>query len=167
MRPLVPSPLWWVSLSLVYQQGPGALKACASAPRSHGYWVCMSWGWGGQDFIYMVNTGPTPTVASHKCRQRDLERPGLWSCLTLLSNLIPWHRWQSPGLWAKPRQFTHPECLLSLHCSDACSFLLAQPSVKETPWDFPCSPVVENIPANAGDVSLIPSPGRFHMTWGN
>ena len=29
--------------------------------------------------------------------------------------------------------------------------------------DFPGGPVVENLPANAGDMGLIPGPERFHM----
>ena len=33
--------------------------------------------------------------------------------------------------------------------------------------DFPGSPVVKNLPANAGDTGSIPGPGRFHMPWGN
>ena len=28
-------------------------------------------------------------------------------------------------------------------------------------------PVVKNLPANGGDMSLIPGPGRFHMPWSN
>ena len=33
--------------------------------------------------------------------------------------------------------------------------------------DFPGGPAVKNLPANAGDMGLIPDPGRFHMPWGN
>ena len=33
--------------------------------------------------------------------------------------------------------------------------------------DFPRGLVVKNLPANAGDVGLIRSPGGFHMPWGN
>ena len=33
--------------------------------------------------------------------------------------------------------------------------------------DFPGGPVVKSLPANAGDVSLIHGPGRFHMLRGN
>ena len=29
--------------------------------------------------------------------------------------------------------------------------------------DFPGGSVVRNLPANAGDTGLIPSPGRFHV----
>ena len=29
--------------------------------------------------------------------------------------------------------------------------------------DFPAGPVVENLPANAGDMGSIPGPGRFHV----
>ena len=32
---------------------------------------------------------------------------------------------------------------------------------------FPGGPVVKNLPANAGDISLIPGLGRFHIPWGN
>ena len=39
--------------------------------------------------------------------------------------------------------------------------------VKEWWGDFSGGPVVKNLPANAGDMGLIPSPGRFHMPWGN
>ena len=33
--------------------------------------------------------------------------------------------------------------------------------------DFPGGPVVKNTSANAGDMVLIPDPGRFHMPKGN
>ena len=33
--------------------------------------------------------------------------------------------------------------------------------------DFPGGAVVKNLPANAGDTGLSPSPGRSHMLWGN
>ena len=33
--------------------------------------------------------------------------------------------------------------------------------------DFSGGPVVENPPANAGDMGSIPGPGRSHMPWGN
>ena len=33
--------------------------------------------------------------------------------------------------------------------------------------NFPGSPVVENLPANAGDTGPIPGPGRSHMQQGN
>ena len=33
--------------------------------------------------------------------------------------------------------------------------------------DFAGGPVVKNPPANAGDISSIPGPGRFHMPWGH
>ena len=31
--------------------------------------------------------------------------------------------------------------------------------------DFPGGPGVKNLPANAGDMGLISSPGRLHMPW--
>ena len=33
--------------------------------------------------------------------------------------------------------------------------------------DFPGGAVVKNPPANAGDMSSIPGPGRSHMLWSN
>ena len=33
--------------------------------------------------------------------------------------------------------------------------------------DFPCGPVVENLPGNVEYMHSIPGPGRFHMPWGN
>jgi len=38
---------------------------------------------------------------------------------------------------------------------------------KSDPQDFPGGPRVKNPPANAGDMSLIPGPGRFHILRGN
>ena len=38
---------------------------------------------------------------------------------------------------------------------------------KETQWDFRGGVVVKNTPANAGDTSLIPGPGRSHMPQSN
>ena len=33
---------------------------------------------------------------------------------------------------------------------------------KRIPWDFPGSPVVKNLPGNAGDAGSIPDPGGSH-----
>ena len=33
--------------------------------------------------------------------------------------------------------------------------------------DFPGGPIVKNLPANAGDMDLIPGKERFHMLWSN
>ena len=38
---------------------------------------------------------------------------------------------------------------------------------KASSWDFPGGTVVKNLPANAGDTSLNPGPGRSHMPWSN
>ena len=38
---------------------------------------------------------------------------------------------------------------------------------QEKSEDIPGGPVVKNLPASAGDVSLIPGPGRSHMPWSN
>ena len=40
-----------------------------------------------------------------------------------------------------------------------------QVSVKAIFQDFSSSPVVKSLSANAGDMGLIPGPGRFHMPW--
>ena len=45
--------------------------------------------------------------------------------------------------------------LLNVHCQ------------KQEFRDFPSSPVVTNLPANAGDTASIPDPGRSHLLWGN
>ena len=34
-------------------------------------------------------------------------------------------------------------------------------------WVLPGGPVVENLPASAGDASLIPGLGRSHVPWGS
>ena len=39
--------------------------------------------------------------------------------------------------------------------------------IRKKGGDFPGSPVVKNLPANAGSVALILGPGRFHMLRGN
>ena len=33
--------------------------------------------------------------------------------------------------------------------------------------DFPCGPVVKNLPANVGDTDSVPGLGRPHMPWGS
>ena len=37
---------------------------------------------------------------------------------------------------------------------------------KFTLRDLPGGPVVKNLPANAGDMGLVPAPGRFHISSG-
>ena len=37
--------------------------------------------------------------------------------------------------------------------------------VKLSLLDFSGGPVVKNLPSNAGDMGLIPGPGRSHMPW--
>ena len=37
----------------------------------------------------------------------------------------------------------------------------------ENSWDFPGGAVVKNLPANAGNMDLIPGPGRSYMTQSN
>ena len=36
----------------------------------------------------------------------------------------------------------------------------------KAPWGFPGSPLVKNLPANAGDPGSIPGPGRSHTCFG-
>ena len=38
---------------------------------------------------------------------------------------------------------------------------------KRQRWGFPGGSVVKNLPANAGDTSSSPGPGRSHMLWSN
>ena len=38
---------------------------------------------------------------------------------------------------------------------------------KQAHKDFPGNLIVKNPTANAGDMGLIPGPGRFHMLWDN
>ena len=40
-------------------------------------------------------------------------------------------------------------------------------TMKNELWDFPGGTVVKNLPANAGDMGLIPGPGRSHMPQSN
>ena len=40
-------------------------------------------------------------------------------------------------------------------------------AVYKVPWDFPGGTVDKNPLANAGDIGLIPGPGRFQMPWSN
>ena len=40
-------------------------------------------------------------------------------------------------------------------------------TAEEAMRDFPGGAVVKNLPANAGDMALIPGPGRSHMPWSN
>ena len=39
--------------------------------------------------------------------------------------------------------------------------------IKKDEQDFPGGTVVKNPPANAGDMGLIPGPGRSHVLWSN
>ena len=39
--------------------------------------------------------------------------------------------------------------------------------IKRNIKGFPGDPVVKNLPASAGDMDLIPGPGRFHILWDN
>ena len=45
--------------------------------------------------------------------------------------------------------------------------LLYKKKKKREFWDFPGGAVVKNPPVNAGNVGLIPGPGRSHMSWSN
>ena len=46
-------------------------------------------------------------------------------------------------------------------------FLKIKKKKKKNFQDFPGGSVVKNMPANSGEKSSIPVPGRFHMPWGN
>ena len=43
----------------------------------------------------------------------------------------------------------------------------AESTPKSTVLGLPDGPVVTSLPANAGDMGLIPDPGRSHMPWSN
>ena len=40
-------------------------------------------------------------------------------------------------------------------------------SIHKAKLEFLGGTVDKNLPANAGDMSLIPAPGRFHVLWSN
>ena len=47
------------------------------------------------------------------------------------------------------------------------SVFILQPQLNRRSQDFPGGPVVKNPPAKAGDMGLIPGPGRFPMPQDN
>jgi len=65
---------------------------------------------------------------------------------------------------------------LKMYASVVIAFMTGKIKIsKAFPWigqkvhsgDLPGGPVVKNPPANAGDISSISGPGRFHMQRGN
>ena len=58
-------------------------------------------------------------------------------------------------------------CPVSQEESVVESSLLVSWCLRSSKQDFPGGPLVKNLPANAGDMGLIPVPGRFHMLQGN
>ena len=57
-------------------------------------------------------------------------------------------------------EFTHFSC----HCRKVSSLgLVWQLCFNRLSRDFPGGPVAENLPAIAGDIGLIPGPGKSHM----
>ena len=50
--------------------------------------------------------------------------------------------------------------------SESSGCLGGKKSIKKRERDFPIGPVIGNLPANAGDMGLIPGLGRSHMLWG-
>ena len=65
-------------------------------------------------------------------------------------------------------------CSFTINQSELCmsqSHTLQFPSpllpFKRPLWDFQGGTVDRNLPANAGEMGLIPGPGRFHMPWSN
>ena len=49
------------------------------------------------------------------------------------------------------------------NCQSHCGKQFGGFSKKLKIWDFPSGPVVQNLPANAGDMDSIPGPERSHM----
>ena len=57
---------------------------------------------------------------------------------------------------------------IEIPCDPAVPLMDTYPVKKKTLFQgFPGGPVVEKPPASAGDMGLIPGPGRSHMLWGN
>ena len=58
-------------------------------------------------------------------------------------------------------------CPVSQEVSVVESSLLVSSCLRSSKQDFPGGPLVKNLPENAGDMGLIPGPGRFYMLQGN
>ena len=50
---------------------------------------------------------------------------------------------------------------------DTLDFLYNVCNIKTKWLDFPCSALVKNLPASAGDMGLSPGAGKPHMPWSN
>ena len=80
--------------------------------------------------------------------------------LTLVQASIFFHL----GHCINPWSLLLPSILPSFQCAYMVMLLL---SLKLSLGDFPGGTVVKNLPANAGDMGSIPSPGRSHMLGSN
>ena len=141
---------WLVSLSLVFSAFVSCLSLCRAV-----HWP-SSWK-GGRGCAARSDEGPAlsgaspgPTWPPPCGRQQPLLLP--------LTTLQPQSASSSPSIHTHTLfqgQEEASRALLSLPCLHG--------ATKQSGQDFPGGPVVENPPANAGDVGSIPGPRRFHM----
>ena len=85
-----------------------------------------------------------------------------------LSGSCRWCQRRDPSAWASPTLGCHSIVRgLLLDRTANLRQSLGQTHQTFHCWAFPGGPVVENLPANAGDTGLIPSRGRSHKPWSN
>ena len=89
----------------------------------------------------------------------DHQQPYGFGNISQLQNLLIW---KNRPFIRQPKIFMWENERLSLCASCWQTFLFDAPG-----RGFPGGSVVKNLPANAEDTGLIPSPGRSHMPWGN
>ena len=71
----------------------------------------------------------------------------------------------SPVIAATGKQTPFPGALIHFHVLSQKAFI--ECLLRTRPWDFPGGTVDKDLPAHAGDMGLIPGPGRFHMPRSN
>ena len=85
-------------------------------------------------------------------------------------------RLQTRGVWRDLSMTIHPTKHVGLLCMKHCLAWETKVPIPKAQmpliqsrmlWVFPGGPLVKNLPANAGHVSLLPGPGRSHMPWSN
>ena len=100
--------------------------------------------------------------------QEDLLQKGLATHSTILVWRISWT--EEPAGYSPwgHKELDMPEWLaLSRRKCAVRNHLALRSQTQKRDLDFPGHAVVKNPPCNAGDTSLIPGPGRFHMPRGN
>ena len=146
---------WLVSLSLVFS----ALVSCLSLCRA-AHWP-SSWK-GGRGCAAGSDEGP----ALSGCLSRPHLASSTWQAAALA--IAPHHPPASVSFVLPLNSHTHTHTHTHFQGQGGASrALLSLPclhrATKQSGQDFPGGPVVENPPANAGDVGSIPGPRRFHM----